>query len=177
MKRTLTGLSVAMVCSAVIALGAQSDMQSSKGDRSMKDSKTVTLTGCLKEGTDPNTFTLTNVSGDLPDKMSGTSGSSSSSSAASGSASESGAKTGSESESVELVANSKLNLKEHVGHKVQITGTVEGMSSNPQGESAGTSGTAASGTSSPPSSSSSSSESSMHKVRVKSLKHISETCS
>ena len=78
----------------MLCLGLGIQAYAKKG-KGPKGSKMVTLTGCLQAGTEANTFTLTNVTGTA-------------------------ASTGKQ---YELLEGAKVSLKEHVGHKVQITGT------------------------------------------------------
>lgn len=65
-------------------------------DKGKAKGKGMTMTGCLKSGTESNTFMLTNVTGDTKGKM---------------------------ASDYELIPDAGVNLKPHVGHKVEITGT------------------------------------------------------
>jgi len=97
MKGTKATLCLVSLCcfALVIAAGpANGQTETSKSGAN----KSVSLTGCLQSGTDPDTFTLTNVT---PSK---------------------GAKG---SETYRLTAASGVDLKAHVGHKVLITGMME----------------------------------------------------
>ena len=94
----------------------------------------MTYTGCVQEGTTPGTFTLTNVS-----TTGGTSGSSSGAGTGTSGTSGTGtsgpraaaARAGTSSEAsmgtmtYELVPAKGVELKAHVGHKVQVTGTMD----------------------------------------------------
>jgi hypothetical protein len=71
----------------------QGTVQSAGEGAGKKSGEAETLTGCLQEGNEPNTFTLANAS----------------------------KKSGSKLGSVELVgAPAGLNLEEHLGHKVEV---------------------------------------------------------
>jgi FlaG/FlaF family flagellin (archaellin) len=182
MKRTITALCVAAAASWVMTAGAQTYGSSEKAQKSStKSAKSITVTGCVQEGTMPETYTLTNVTG-----TSGSWGGSGSSSGTSGtSGSGMSGETGTTGENIELVASSGVDLKAHVGHKVQVTGTPMGMdhSKNSKKGSSGTSGSGASGSGSMSGTmageSGSQGMSGMmeHKLTVKSVKMLSDTCS
>ena len=96
MKRTIAAFCVA-ASMATVALAAEK-------------TKTVTLTGCVRNGGERNTFMLTKVEGaDAPKER--------------------GWKTGyllKRRANVEIVtAGSSVRLKDHVGRKVTVTGTVD----------------------------------------------------
>jgi len=67
--------------------------------KSADKGKTVTVTGCLAQGTEADTYTLTDTSSKNKDKM-----------------------------TYKLTAASGVDLKAHVGHKVTLTGKAEGGS-------------------------------------------------
>jgi hypothetical protein len=77
------------------------------GDKAGKSSK---LTGCVQSGTTAGTFELTNI-------KKGMKSDSASASDSSASASTSGSKT------VKLVAAAGVDLTQHVGHQVEVTGS------------------------------------------------------
>jgi hypothetical protein len=132
MKGTKTTLCLVSVC--VFALVIAAGTAKSQTETSKSAGKTVSLTGCLQSGTDPGTFTLTNVT---PSKG-----------------------TAKGSETYQLTAASGVDLKEHVGHKVQISGMLEPSKSGT--ELARTEpGAASMGT---------------HRVEVKSVKEVSSSC-
>lgn len=125
----------ALCASGALALasGAFAQAASSSNPEEKDMGKSMKVTGCLREAPGATgEFELTNVTGDK-----------------SATAEKSAAGT------YRLVAGGNVNLKEHVGHKVEITGTPD-MSA---GEKAPTS--AASG---------------QEKLKVTNLKHISPTC-
>ena len=93
---------------AVVALSAAVIAQSDKAADKDKG-KNITLTGCLGQGTDANTFTLTSASSKDPTPAS--------------------TKANPPSEKTyALTPASGVDLKAHVGHKVTITGRHEGGS-------------------------------------------------
>jgi hypothetical protein len=128
----------------------------------------VKLTGCLKAGDTAGTYELTNV------EMTGAAGHKAPSSGEAGAAGEAagaagtaGAKAGG-MRTVMLNASSDVNLTPHVGHKIEVTGTMAGHSSAAGGSTSTTGG--ASGTTG-------STAASARTVNVKSMKMISESCS
>lgn len=212
MKRTTTALCVAaaacwvMVGSAQSTTGSQSGQSGSmSGMHSESGKDTVHLTGCLQQDPSGKGYILTNVTESSTSasseygSSSGTSGSGSSSSSSGSQSGTSGSQSsgsmsgqtgtsGSEN-NVELVAaKSSVDLKAHVGHRIEVTGMPAGKSKNLS--SAGTSGSSESGTSGTGStsgqsgsmsgSSSGSSESNKwagQKIRVESIRHIADSCS
>jgi hypothetical protein len=85
------------------------------------DEKTVTLTGCLATGDQPNSFKLTNIG--VAEKPAGQAGEM---------VGTTGIKTG---EALELIGSDAAKLKPHVGHTVAVTGMVvprkEGQAAEP----------------------------------------------
>jgi len=124
MKRTIcyTCLSAAFA----VGLSAQtpqtpssSPAPSSSPTAQSSDSKTVTLTGCLKAGEAPGSFVLANTK--IGDKASA---GAPSSTGTSGSAGASAATKSLENTTVTLTGSpAGVTLGDHVGHQVQITGT------------------------------------------------------
>jgi ABC-type uncharacterized transport system auxiliary subunit len=110
--------------------------------------KNITLTGCLQAGTDPNTFTLTNV-GPGTGKAKGKQKEPASSTAAT--------PASPAMDTYRLTAASGVDLKAHVGHKVTITGTMPiGTELARTEPGASTSGE--------------------KRVEVKTIKHVSPSC-
>jgi hypothetical protein len=178
MKSILAAIGVAFA----VTLGAQSTPpaapQAEAGQPSKattataKSAKPVTLTGCLREGTEPNTYLLANVdmthmatmgtgaapgSAPRPETGGATSGSATASGTAAGATSSATGgstatgRTGSSSgptdpsNSVKLLGNA--DLQAHVGHEVQVTGTMVPHGKGAmQGQATGTSGTTGSAT-------------------------------
>src|SRR5688500_1290801 len=126
MKRLLLLTSLAVAVGS-LSLAAQ---ETAKPQTTTKD--TITVTGCLQAGTAADTFTLSIVTQIATGtSATGTSGSA----AATASASASGSPKATDTK-YELVTTGNVNLKPHVGHKVEITGTPQSK------EKAGTSGAA-----------------------------------
>jgi hypothetical protein len=179
MRRIATGLCVAASFALGVTVAAQQTppAQTSKA-ASDKDSKTVTLTGCLQQGADASSFTLANAlvekpAGAAAAGTSGTAAGTTTGGAATGTAS---AAHGSEAPATwTLAPSSGVDLKPHVGHKVQVMGTAASDMAMSKTEAKGTSTTA----SGAKTETSAKGELSMgaHKLNVTSVKHIAETCS
>jgi len=123
----------ALCLSGTLAFATGASAQDSTANSDEKGQKhTMTVTGCLREAPGAaGEYELTNAGG------------------------EKGSTAGSAATSTyKLTATSSVNLKEHVGHKVEIKGTMSGSEKSPTS-------TATSG---------------MEKLEVTSLKHISPTC-
>src|SRR5688572_933436 len=102
MKQKAIAISLTLACCIAFAVAAQAPSTETKGQ-----GKDVTLSGCLQAGTEPNTFTLKNVtytpvagSETRPPEL---------------------AKVDTE---YRLAADANVNLKNHVGHKVEVTGMI-----------------------------------------------------
>lgn len=128
MKNTTIGVCLAGLISLTAALAAQTPppqapaSPTGAGPAGPKDEKTISLTGCLQKGDRPNTYILSNVTGDTaaifgrtatmaprptePVKL-GTAGTS-----------------GVAPMIVTLQETAGVSLAEHVGHKVEVTGMV-----------------------------------------------------
>jgi hypothetical protein len=116
------------------------------------DAKSVTVTGCVREGDMPNSFVLANAD------VSSIPGLSSGSSATGTSGSASTATLG--------LTSSGVDLKPHVGHKVEVTGTVAPAMGRPSG----TSGTPEAGAPS------AGDKDKKAKINVTAVKHVSDSC-
>lgn len=170
MKRALTALCLAATASWVIAVGADTTRTTAGQQKNSKTEKTVTLTGCLEEGLVANTFVLKDVI-NLADTW-GTSGGTGSTSGSSGMSDETRGTSGS-TISVELLPMRGVELKAHLGHKVEITGIPSEMDhSKDNKDSTGTSGSGMG-----QNGSSGMSMTMEHRVKVQSIKHVSDTCS
>jgi hypothetical protein len=104
----------------------QTSTSSEKSSKAGKSGHAVTLTGCLREGDTPGTYQLTNVDMSSMGAKSGKGSHAHSGTATSGSTSgtETSGQAGMGSAgAITLIAGGSVNLKEHVGHKVQVTGT------------------------------------------------------
>jgi len=132
MRYKAIGISLALACCLVLAVAAQTPSTGTKGQ-----GKEVSLTGCLQSGTEANTFILKNIGEQ----------------AAAGT--ERPAELAKAETEYRLIADANVNLKEHVGHKVEVTGTISGSRQERTGGSE---------------------THRMSNLKVKSLKQVSETC-
>ncbi|HEY3129444.1 MAG TPA: hypothetical protein VGL91_08295 [Acidobacteriota bacterium] len=121
----------------LLCLGLGTQAYARKG-KGPKGGRMVTLTGCLQSGTEANTYTLTNVTGTA-------------------------VSTGKQ---IELMEGAKVSLKEHVGHKVEITGTRISAARAEKME----------GVKGPGKKAERAEEKGEMHIRVTSVKHISPTC-
>jgi len=143
MRKKLIALLVPMTLILALVVYAQtrsSSMGSEKGNK-------TTLTGCLQTGSEPNTYMLNNVSmsrnrsGSTPSEMAR-------------------AET-----SYKLIPEGSVDLKDHVGHKVEVTGMLEHAEMSMEHSTSGES-----------SSSYSNKSSEVPEIKVSSIRHISATC-
>jgi hypothetical protein len=139
MKRTTLAICFTMVCSLALVLYAQAPPP---GQTPSEGKGSMTLTGCLKAGSEPDTFILSNVSG---------AGTQAAQTTAPGELARADV-------SYKLTADSNVKLKDHVGHKVEVTGTI----------AKGMTGTAPSSADKP--------HADMAKLKVTSIKHVSPSC-
>jgi hypothetical protein len=141
--------------------------QSSSMDKS-DHGKSSKLTGCVQSGTTAGTYELTNI------KKGAGRDSASSSSTAPSSTSEPSSASSSSSKSVKLVAAAGVDLSQHVGHQVEVTGSWA-----PSSSSSSSSATSSTSSTTPPSSTETSTTStSMGKdFNVTDVKMVSATCS
>lgn len=152
MKRVLLITGATML--VFVPLAAQ---ETPKPATAAKD--TVTLTGCLQAGTAPDTFTLSNVTeATAKSTATGTSGAATASATAGGKGTDT---------KYELSADTSVNLKPHVGHKVEITGTEDAKGA---AGTAGTTGATAS------TSASSGAMGAAKKIKVTAIKHVAASC-
>lgn len=158
MKRTLAATSWIVACAFLVGVAAQTPQpptQQQPPQAKQADDKTVTLTGCLATGQQPNTFTLTNIGaadkkGAKPGQMVGTTG----------------IKTG---EALQLIGTADVpKFKEHVGHTVTVTGMLvpgkEGTAAAPAKPDPARPGAPAM------------QERADMRLNVKSFKHVDATC-
>jgi hypothetical protein len=113
MRHKAIATSLTLACCIAFALAAQAPSAGTKGQ-----GKEISLTGCLEAGTEPNTFVLKNVSTET----------------AAGSEAKPPELAKTESEYT-LTPAGKVNLKGHVGQKVEVTGLVMGQKQSKRGES------------------------------------------
>jgi hypothetical protein len=83
--------------------------------------KTVTVTGCLKAGDTADSFTLSNLKWDNKDKATGAVGTSGTATPPAAIAS---------ATTLKIVPSGSTKLTEHVGHQVEVTGSVNDKSSS-----------------------------------------------
>jgi hypothetical protein len=116
MKHALTAIVVAAAVAVGLAAQTPAPAKSS--------SYTVTLTGCLRQGDTADTFTLANVQWDRGASHTGTGGESAVGTAGSSAGSTKETKSGTAigSDTVQLTPSGDVDLKSHVGHKIQVTG-------------------------------------------------------
>ena len=158
MKRVLTATCLA----AAFAVGLSAQSTATSGSTAQDPQTTTagqgrggprTATGCLREGDTAGTYMLTDVTMQGGGRRGGMGGG-----AAAGGTTAGSTTTGSTAgtmpqggrgmgpQSVMLTADSSVDLKAHVGHKVEVTGTMTGGRGR-MGNAGDTSGAAATGTS------------------------------
>ncbi len=186
MKRVLTGTCLA--AAFAVGLAAQTPSQtpqtppsttpqtppSSSYPSSSQDrdsAKTVTVTGCLKAGDSADSYTLSDL------KWGGSSKSSTGAGAVGTSGSTSAPAEIGSATTLKIIPGS-TKLSEHVGHQVEITGTVgDKSSSSSSATTSPTDPTAGRPSSTSPSASASASSSSSPSFQAKSVRMVSSTCS
>ena len=125
MKRLFTGTCLAALCAVTLSAQTPSQPPPSASQDTMK---TVTATGCLRAGEQPNTFVLSNVK--WSDKAAGSAtGTSGTAAPAPAVSPEDGTiallNVGAAVSSLKLVGSSASQLTEHIGKTVEVTGTIE----------------------------------------------------
>ena len=117
MRRLFTAVLLTAACASLTAQSTQPPASPSSQEAAIQKTPVLTVSGCLRNGEDPSTFVLSNVKWlDKSDKAAtekppsvGTSGTDADSSG----------------ETLRLVgAPSGVRMSEHVGHTVEITGTL-----------------------------------------------------
>jgi len=189
MKRTLTAFGVAAAVAALsFGVQAQSTTGSQSGSaagaysQSDKEGKTLRLTGCLQADPDGKGYILTNVTESSSMSSAGETSSGTSGTGTSGSTSSA---SGDQAHRVELVASSSVDLKNHVGERIEVTGSAQGRSKILSDTSSSASGTSSSSSGqSGTSGSMSGSSSSMgeghwagQKIKVQSVRQVASSCS
>lgn len=155
MKRTLATTSWIVACAFLVSAAAQatqSPTEQAPPQAKAADEKTVTLTGCLAAGDQPDTYKLTHIGAAAkpaakPGEMVGTTG----------------IKTG---ETLQLIGSDAAKLKQHVGHTVAVTGMLV-----PRKE-----GQAAAPATPDPARPGATQERSDMRLNVRSFKHVETTC-
>lgn len=176
---------------------AQKTHRSSTAHKTSSAASIVTLTGCLRQGETPGSYQLDNAqmtsstSSSTVEQGSQTGASTSTSaSATTGSGTSAGMSSGmsgSEMGSVKLMASADIDLKDHVGHKVEVRGSVvndAGKSSKTTAKDKGTSasdtmgsGSSASGSSATGTAGTANPDQASHTLKLRGFRHISDSCS
>ncbi len=105
MRRYVTTLIVACGCASLLVTAPLAQTSESKTKVKAENGKTVTYTGCVQTGTETRTYILNNVIPIAKTETTGTSGTVTTTTYA-------------------LVPEGKVDLQEHVGHKVEVTGVL-----------------------------------------------------
>jgi hypothetical protein len=105
MRRYVTTLLVACGCASLLVITPLAQTSESKTKVKAEDGKTVTYTGCVQTGAETRTYILNNVIPISKTETTGTSGTVTTTTYA-------------------LVPEGKVDLQEHVGHKVEVTGVL-----------------------------------------------------
>jgi hypothetical protein len=163
---------LAALALATVGVSAQYPEKPADKQMSAKSAQTVTIAGCVKEGDTASSFFLTNVDANAlaAHHGSGATGTAGTPPAPAGSSATAPGTT-----TVALISSGDIDLKKHVGHKVEVTGTIAPTKPEP-GSAAGTAGTPSSDTTAREAGKDKS-MAHAHKLNVKSVKHVSETCS
>ena len=158
MQRLFIATLFAAACAPVLAV--QSTQPPPSQDATQKP-PVLTASGCLRNGEEPSTFVLTNVK--WLDKTSAEKPSS---------VGTSGVDTGASGETVRLVGTpSGVRMSEHVGHTVEITGTlIDEAVPKPRAENAAPAEQSAQPPSQQPA------PKSGHTMNVRTIKMIGESC-
>jgi hypothetical protein len=112
MKPLFSGACLAAICAATLSAQGTT-AQTGTTDRK---AETLTVTGCLRAGSEPNSFVLSDLEWPDTPTPTGTSGTRTGTSGAPPAAAS--------AVTLRLVDGPGLRLSEHVGHKVEITGTL-----------------------------------------------------
>lgn len=202
MKRTILATCLAGACA--VALSAQTPTQqpptSTAGTSGTTSQETkegnqrrgrpMTISGCLKAGDTAGTYMLTNVKGlGRPSGAAGTTGDTTGAPTTTGGATTTAPEGGQTRgmNQVMLTAMGNVDLKEHVGHQIEVTGTpargqgagsTAGGATTTGGTTTGgttTSGTATGGTTT--ATTGQGNRGAVRSLTVTSIRHISDTCS
>ena len=104
-KRLAGNFGAAVAVAAAIGVGVQAQSSESKTKIKTEHGKTVTYTGCVQTGTETQRYILQNVVPISQTKTTGTSGTVTTTTYA-------------------LVPSEQVEIQQHVGHKVQVTGVL-----------------------------------------------------
>jgi hypothetical protein len=140
MRRGLTAAALAVICAVGLAAQTtgtagtptQDPQTATAGGGQGRGGGPRTVTGCLRAGDTEGTYTLTNVEG-MGGRMGG--------GAAAGDTTAGGVKPGSQGRamamSITLNPEASVDLKPHIGHKIEVTGTFAGRGGRRGGGMAG----------------------------------------
>lgn len=192
MKQLLTATCFAMACAVGLAAQQTTGTTGTSGTTADQAGQgrggPRTVTGCLRAGDTAGTYMLTDIKMGEP---SGTTGTTSGTSTTSGSTTSSGT-SGTSAEggqrgqmptSLMLNPESSVDLKAHVGHKIEVTGTMAGGGRRGGDTTASTSGSTSGGTMTGGSTATSGQETtgggqrSMRAMNVTAVRMVSESCS
>ena len=120
MKRAIAGTFVAAACAVSLAAQTPATPPQSQPMKESDTAKTVTVTGCLKAGSAPESFMLSNLKW-KDDKAVGTSGAVTPAAPPVGAA------------ELKLVGNPSTKLSDHIGHTIEVTGTIADKADKPTG--------------------------------------------
>jgi hypothetical protein len=173
MTRCIPACVVAFALAAVGVSAQYPEKKPADPQAAAKSAQSVTITGCVREGDSANMFFLANVDAAAltAHHAPGATGTAGTPPAPAGSSATAPGTT-----TVALISTGDIDLKKHVGHKVEVSGTIVPTKAEP--------GTGAAGTAGTPSSDTTAREAGKdkgmghaHKLNVRSVKHVSETCS
>ena len=120
MKRVLAGSFVAAAFAVSLSAQATPPQSQPPMQESKDAAKSVTVTGCLKAGDAPESFTLSDLTWGQ-DKAVGTSGSATP------------ATPPVAATTLKLIGTPSTKLGDHVGHKVEVSGTIADKADKPAG--------------------------------------------
>ncbi len=120
MKRVLAGSFVAAAFAVSLSAQATPPQSQPPMQESKDAAKSVTVTGCLKAGDAPESFTLSDLTWGQ-DKAVGTSGSATP------------ATPPVAATTLKLIGSPSTKLGDHVGHKVEVSGTIADKADKPAG--------------------------------------------
>lgn len=131
MRKTFMTLFLFSACSLMLAAQSQDQMQtdqqntpssSRQMDQQQMNQKSVTLTGCLQPGTDPNTYILSGVTpSDMNDQSSESQGQEDQDQSQSGNMPSELARG---ENTYTLIPDGRVDLRSHVGQRVEVTGKI-----------------------------------------------------
>jgi len=105
MRRYVTSLTIALGCAVLLQGTTSAQTSESKTKTKAENGTAVTYTGCMQTGTETRTYVLQNVVPIATTQTTGTSGTMTSTTYA-------------------LIPEGKIELQQHVGHKVEVSGVL-----------------------------------------------------